>query len=59
MKDITSYNVEQSRGDDGHNIIGIATDELGLNVNGAMLWAQTFQAQVEQTFHTAMTTLPQ
>ncbi|KAF8547657.1 terpenoid synthase [Imleria badia] len=57
--DITSYNLEQSRGDDSHSIITIVMNEIGTDVNGAMLWAQDFHTKLEQKFHAAMAALPQ
>ncbi|KAN0100103.1 Isoprenoid synthase domain containing protein [Tylopilus felleus] len=57
--DVVSYNVEQSRGDDNHNLIKIVMKELGTDVNGAMLWVQDLHAKVEQRFHAAMAALPE
>jgi len=34
--DVYSYNVEQSRGDDGHNMVAVAMKERSLSVQGAM-----------------------
>jgi len=59
LKDIVSYNLEQSRGDDTHNIVRIVMNELGTDVNGAMLWVQDFHTQLEQKFHAAMATVPE
>ena len=59
LKDVVSYNVEQSRGDDNHNLIKIVMKELGTDVNGAMLWVQDLHAKVEQRFYAAMTALPE
>ncbi|TBU29047.1 terpenoid synthase [Dichomitus squalens] len=36
--DICSYNVEQARGDDAHNIVTVVMDELGTDLHGAMEW---------------------
>lgn len=58
MKDIVSYNVEQSRGDDDHNIVKIVMLEFGVDVNGAILWAQDLYTKTEQSFFTAMAALP-
>ncbi|KAN0078464.1 Isoprenoid synthase domain containing protein [Tylopilus felleus] len=57
--DIVSWNLEQSRGDDSHNIVKIVMNELGVDVNGAMLWVQDFHTQLEQKFHAAMAALPE
>jgi len=56
--DITSYNVEQSLGDDSHNIVTVVMNELGTDVNGAMLWAQDTHTKLEKTFLAAMAALP-
>ncbi|KAF8122312.1 terpenoid synthase [Boletus edulis] len=57
--DITSYNIEQSCGNDSHNVVTIVMKELGTNVNGAMLWAQDCHTELEQKFHAAMAALPE
>lgn len=36
IQDICSYNVEQARGDDQHNLITVIMKERGLDVQGAM-----------------------
>ncbi|KAJ8593642.1 terpenoid synthase, partial [Rhizopogon salebrosus TDB-379] len=36
FNDMVSYNVEQSRGQAGHNIVTIVMHELNMDVNGAM-----------------------
>ncbi|KAJ3514441.1 hypothetical protein NLJ89_g2384 [Agrocybe chaxingu] len=36
--DLCSYNVEQSRGDDGHNLVTIVMHQLNLDVQGAFDW---------------------
>jgi hypothetical protein len=59
LKDITSYNVEQSLGDDSHNIVTVVMNELGTDVNGAMLWAQDTHTKLEKTFLAAMAALPE
>lgn len=35
-QDVCSYNVEQARGDDDHNLITVIMKERGLDVQGAM-----------------------
>lgn len=59
IKDIVSYNLEQSRGDDSHNIITIVMNEFGTDANGAMLWVQDFHTELEKKFHAAMAALPE
>lgn len=59
LKDLASYNVEQSHGDDSHNIITVVMNEFGTDVNGAMLWAQDAHTKREQAFLAAMAALPE
>ena len=59
MKDISSYNVEQSLGDDSHNSVTIVMNELCADVNGAMMWAQDTHTKLEQKFLAAMAELPE
>ena len=59
LKDIASYNVEQSLGDDDHNIVTVVMNELGTDVNGAMLWTQDAHTKLEQKFLAAMAALPE
>ncbi|KAM4064115.1 delta(6)-protoilludene synthase [Hirsutella rhossiliensis] len=42
--DMASYNKEQACGDDKHNIVAIAMDQLHLDVQGAMNWAADYHA---------------
>ena len=59
LKDIFSYNLEQLRGDDLHNIITCVMNEYHTDVNGAMLWVEDYLLQVADRFHAAMAALPQ
>lgn len=59
LKDIFSYNLEQLRGDDLHNIITCVMHEHHTDVNGAMLWVEDFLFQVAEKFHAAQAALPQ
>lgn len=59
MKDIFSYNLEQLRGDDLHNIITCVMNEHHTDVNGAMLWVEDFLLGVGERFHAAKAALPQ
>ncbi|KAJ3934533.1 MAG: terpenoid synthase [Lentinula lateritia] len=36
--DICSYNVEQARGDDAHNMVTIVMNSMSLNLDNALLW---------------------
>jgi hypothetical protein len=55
---MVSYNVEQSRGQAGHNIVTIAMHELNMDVNGAMLWAAGLHEENEKKFLKAYRALP-
>ncbi|KAF8546266.1 terpenoid synthase [Imleria badia] len=57
--DIFSYNMEQLRGDDLHNIITCVMNEYHTDVNGAMLWVEDYLLRVADRFHAAMADLPQ
>ena len=59
LKDIFSYNMEQLRGDDLHNIITCVMHEHDTDVNGAMLWIEDHLCTVGERFHAAMAALPQ
>ena len=59
LKDIYSYNLEQMRGDDLHNIITCVMNEHHTDVNGAMLWVENFILGVAERFHNALAALPQ
>ena len=59
LKDILSYNLEQLRGDDVHNIITCVMNEHDTDVNGAVLWVEDFLLGVAEGFHAAWAALPQ
>ncbi|KAG2136963.1 terpenoid synthase [Suillus bovinus] len=56
--DITSYNVEQARGDDGHNIVTIVMHDLDTDVNGAMLWVMDRHIKLEKKYFEAAAAIP-
>jgi len=56
--DITSYNLEQARGYDSHNIVTIVMHELDTDVNGAMLWVADRHAKLEEKYFKAMAAIP-
>ena len=58
-QDIFSYNLEQLRGDDLHNLITCVMNEHHTDVNGAMLWVEDFLLGVAERFHAALAALPQ
>ena len=59
LKDVFSYNLEQMRGDDLHNIITCVMHEHQTDVNGAMLWVGDFLLATAARFHAALAALPQ
>ncbi|KAI9457980.1 terpenoid synthase [Lactarius psammicola] len=48
--DIASYNVEQARGDDGHNIITIVMHQYKTDIQGAMNWVYDYHKELEAKF---------
>ncbi|KAG1796028.1 terpenoid synthase [Suillus plorans] len=56
--DITSYNVEQARGDDRHNIVTIVMHEFDTDINGAMLWVTDYHTKLEKKYFEAMAAIP-
>ncbi|KAF8545687.1 terpenoid synthase, partial [Imleria badia] len=52
--DLLSYNLEQLRGDELHNIVTCVINEHNTDVNGAMLWVDDFLHGVEERFYGAM-----
>lgn len=48
--DLCSYNVEQARGDDGHNLVTIVMNQLGLDVQGALDWIGILHDQLAGRF---------
>jgi Delta6-protoilludene synthase len=53
-----SYNVEQARGDDTHNVVTVVMNELNTDINGAMRWIAKSHAQMEKNFMAAKAALP-
>ncbi|KAH8817740.1 terpenoid synthase [Flagelloscypha sp. PMI_526] len=56
--DITSYNVEQSRGDDGHNIVKLAMLENQTDLEGAMNFVSDLHDRLLDTFLDTAKNLP-
>ncbi|KAH9173525.1 terpenoid synthase [Lactarius sanguifluus] len=48
--DLASYNVEQARGDDGHNIVTIVMHEHKTDIQGAMIWVHEYHKELEAKF---------
>ena len=59
LKDIFSYNLEQQRGHDLHNIITCVMNEHHTDVNGAVLWVEDYLLGVAERFDAALGALPQ
>ena len=51
FQDIASYNLEQARGDDSHNIVTIAMNQLKTDVAGAMKWVDDHHKELERKFN--------
>jgi Delta6-protoilludene synthase len=49
-QDIASYNLEQARGDDNHNIITIVMHHNKTDIKGAMDWVYTYHKELEAKF---------
>jgi hypothetical protein len=58
LKDIYSYNLEQMRGDDLHNIVTCVMNEHHTDVNGAILWVEDYILGAVERFHAALAALP-
>ncbi|THH10180.1 hypothetical protein EW146_g8449 [Bondarzewia mesenterica] len=56
--DIVSYNLEQARGDDGHNIVTIVMNQLKTDVAGAMKWIEEYHKGLEDKFNEAFDKVP-
>jgi hypothetical protein len=58
IQDICSYNVEQARGDDGHNIVTIAMHELDMDIHGVMEWIALYHEDLVARFLAAQADAP-
>ncbi|KAF9034651.1 terpenoid synthase [Hymenopellis radicata] len=56
--DIYSYNVEQSRGDDGHNLVPIVMHQLGLDIHSALQWISNLHDDLVAKFLKAWNHIP-
>ncbi|KAH9976471.1 terpenoid synthase [Russula compacta] len=56
--DMYSYNVEQARGYDSHNIITVVMNEKGVDLDGALNWIMVTYEQVLSKFEAQSCTLP-
>ncbi|KAH7886425.1 terpenoid synthase [Phlebopus sp. FC_14] len=56
--DVYSYNVEQARGDDGHNLVTVVMKDLGTDLHGASQWIEEYSAGIEAQFLNAIALLP-
>ncbi|KAJ3766088.1 terpenoid synthase [Lentinula raphanica] len=48
--DIYSYNVEQARGDDGHNMVTIVMSRRSLNLDETLLWISDYYDNLVKSF---------
>jgi len=56
--DMYSYNVEQARGCDSHNIIAVVMKEKGMDLDGALTWIAVSYEQVLSKFQAQRRVLP-
>ncbi|KZV85693.1 terpenoid synthase [Exidia glandulosa HHB12029] len=56
--DLYSYNVEQARGDDTHNILTIVQLQYNLDLDKALLWLDEYHGRLVTAFLDAKRTLP-
>ncbi|KAH7886404.1 terpenoid synthase [Phlebopus sp. FC_14] len=56
--DVYSYDVEQARGDDGHNLVTVVMKDLGTDLHGASQWIEEYSARIEAQFLNDIGLLP-
>ncbi|TFY62379.1 hypothetical protein EVG20_g6722 [Dentipellis fragilis] len=56
--DILSYNVEQARCDDAHNIVMIVMHQFKMDTAGAMNWVADYHAKLERKFNDTYLKVP-
>ncbi|KAJ6555571.1 terpenoid synthase [Mycena vulgaris] len=56
--DLCSYNVEQARGDDGHNLVTIVMHQYHMNAQQAMNWISDLHDDIVKEFLDAWDSLP-
>ncbi|KAK7688467.1 Delta(6)-protoilludene synthase [Cerrena zonata] len=56
--DLCSYNVEQARGDDGHNLVTIVMHERNCNLNTALEWISGLHDRLVEIFLSTFKTVP-
>lgn len=49
-QDMLSYNVEQARGHDDHNIVGVVIHQHKTDIQGAMKWVDEYHKELEAKF---------
>lgn len=57
-QDMYSYNVEQAKGCDSHNIISVVMKEKGVDLDGALTWIAVSYEQVLSKFQAQRRMLP-
>ncbi|KAH7929156.1 terpenoid synthase [Leucogyrophana mollusca] len=57
--DVTSYNREQARGDDTHNLVTIVMREHNLELQSALYWIGNYQERITQNFIRLRDNLPE
>jgi len=56
--DLCSYNIEQARGDDGHNLVTIVMHQYNLDTQGAMNWISDLHDDIVDEFLEVWKTVP-
>ncbi|CAL1709814.1 unnamed protein product [Somion occarium] len=56
--DLCSYNVEQARGDDGHNLVTIVMHERKCGLHGALKWISKLHDDLVSKFLSALEEIP-
>ncbi|KAJ7803885.1 terpenoid synthase [Mycena olivaceomarginata] len=56
--DLCSYNVEQARGDDGHNLVTIVMHALDLDLHAALEWISDLHDKLAENFLAAYDQVP-
>ncbi|KAG6852845.1 hypothetical protein C0991_008616 [Blastosporella zonata] len=56
--DLCSYNVEQARGDDSHNIITIVMHQKKIGLHDAMNWISEYHSMLEKDFMDGINSIP-
>jgi Delta6-protoilludene synthase len=53
-----SYNIEQARGDDTHNILTVVMRELKIDLEASLTWVCEYHEQLERKFYECCDKIP-